>query len=71
MIYGYIYPVVLENNKRSCKYSKYSSKDTIMTIGITHNLVNSIMFTKHHRTARINKYIILAGTYQLSWRKFI
>jgi hypothetical protein len=36
MIYGYIYPVDLENNKRS----KYSSKDIIndiMSISITHN----------------------------------
>jgi hypothetical protein len=71
MIYCYIFPVDLENNKRSCNYSKYSSKDTIMTIGITDNLASSTMFTKHHRIARINKYIILAGTYQLSWRKFI
>jgi hypothetical protein len=64
MIYCYIFPVDLENNKRSCKYSKYSSKDTIMTIGITHNLENSIMFTKHHRPARLNKYIILRCVYK-------
>jgi hypothetical protein len=41
------------------------SDDIRITIGITHNLENSIMFTKHHRSARLIKYIILAGTYQL------
>ena len=70
MMYGYIYPVDLENNKWA-NDSKHSSKDTMMTIGITHNLANSTMLIKHHRPARLITYIILAGTYQLTWRKFI